>query len=140
MKKKVLGVVAIIVVIAALLGVYYAFREKPENPNMGPVENGSIEFLGKDVTINLIGKDGENTEFLLTTTADYLKDVMDEAEGLDYETTDGMVMVVNGVRADYVLDGAYWAFYVNGEYCNYGISDQPVNDGDQFRIEYTKAQ
>ena len=50
-----------------------------------------------------------------------------------------MVTEVNGETAIYEENGAYWAFFVNGEYCNYGISDQPVNDGDAFRIVYTKA-
>jgi hypothetical protein len=38
------------------------------------------------------------------------------------------------------LDGAYWSFNVNGEYCNYGVSEQPVEDGDAFEIVYTKAE
>ena len=75
----------------------------------------------------------------LDTVLPGIKELVFELDGLEYETTDGMVMSVNGVRADYVLDGAYWAFYVNGGYCNYGIADQPVNDGDIFTIEYTKA-
>ena len=45
--------------------------------------------------------------------------------------------IVNGVKADYTADGAYWAFFVNGEYCNYGIEEQPVLDGDVFSIVYT---
>ena len=139
MKKKILSVVALALAITVLFCVYYIFREKPERPNIGPDENGYAEFIGKDVTLNLVGKDGETTEFVHTTASDYLQDVMDELDGLEYETVDGMVMSVNGVRADYVLDGAYWAFYVNGGYCNYGIADQPVNDGDIFTIEYTKA-
>ncbi|MEE0967314.1 MAG: DUF4430 domain-containing protein, partial [Bacilli bacterium] len=44
---------------------------------------------------------------------------------------------VNGVTADYNTDGAYWGFYVNEEYCNYGIDQQPVNDQDAFQIVYT---
>ena len=107
------------------------FREKPQSDDIVPE--------GKNVTLIIAGKDAERTEYIHTTTADYLKGVMEEIDGLEYETTDGMVMSVNGVRADYVLDGAYWAFYVNDGYCNYGIADQPVNDGDIFRIEYTKA-
>ena len=50
-----------------------------------------------------------------------------------------MVTEVNGETAIYEENGAYWGFFVNGEYCNYGISDQPVNDGDAFSIVYTKA-
>ena len=79
----------------------------------------------------------------INTDAEYLQGAMDEADGLTYEYTDGpygaSVHTVNGLRADYTLDGAYWAFYINGDYCNYGISEQPVADGDAFRIEYTPA-
>ena len=73
-----------------------------------------------------------------------LVDAMNDAEGLSFEGEDGIyglsVSIVNGVRADYTLDGAYWAFYVDGEYCNYGVSEQPVEDGDNFSIVYTVAQ
>lgn len=48
-----------------------------------------------------------------------------------------MVDTVNGEKAVYEDDGAYWAFTVNGEYCNYGVSEQPVADGDKFEIIYT---
>ena len=76
----------------------------------------------------------KNTTYELKTDAKYLKEAMDEAEGLEYSGTEGqyglMIDTVNGVRADYTLDGAYWSFYVNDEYCNYGISEQPIEDGD----------
>ena len=48
-----------------------------------------------------------------------------------------MVETVNGETVDFDRDGSYWAFYVNGEYCSYGIDTQPVEDEDVFRIEYT---
>lgn len=138
-KKKIICLLAIIVAVAALLGVYYAFREKPENPNAGPDSGEALSFDGKNVVIEVINSKGDVAEYALTTHAEYLQGVMDEAENLSYETNDGMVMIINGERADYVQDGAYWAFFVNDEYCNYGIADQPVNDGDIFRIEYTSA-
>lgn len=139
MGKKIIAVFSIVLTIAALLGVYYTFREQPQPYKNGFTDDGSIQMTGKNVTIEVVSSDGESKIYEITTHADFLQDVMDEAEGLTYVTNDGMVMVVNGVRADYVLDGAYWAFYVNGGYCNYGIADQPVNDKDNFKIEYTKA-
>ena len=126
MKKKLIGIGTVIVVIAVLIGIYFAFGAK--------TTKGS-----KLVTIEVVSPDGASTIYVVQTNAEYLKEVMDENDGLTYETNDGMVMVVNGVRADYVLDGAYWGFYVNDSYCNYGIADQPVNDKDNFKIEYTKA-
>ncbi len=130
MKKKFLGVIAIVIVIAALLAVYFTFREQP------------TEGL-KVVSVEVINSKGQSEIYETSTDALYLREVMDEIEGITYgETQSGfgpMVTEVNGERAVYEEDGAYWAFYVNGEYCTYGISDQPVNDGDSFSIEYTVA-
>lgn len=130
MKKKFLGVVAIVVVTAALLGVYFTFREQP------------AEGL-KTVSVEVVLSGGQSEVYETSTNAEYLRQVLDEIDGITYgETQSGfgpMVTEVNGEIAIYEQNGAYWAFYVNGEYCNYGISDQPVNDGDEFRIEYTEA-
>ncbi len=130
MKKKTLGVIALFAVIAALLTVYFIFKPQP------------TEGL-KTVSVEVIMSDGQGEIYETCTSALYLRQVLDEIDGITYgETVNGfgpMVTEVCGERAVYELDGAYWAFYVNGEYCNYGISDQPVNDGDEFKIEYTRA-
>lgn len=108
--------------------------------NSGSAEKGkNANDVEKDVSVEIVWKDGEGDKFDVATDAEYLKEVLDEIDSVTYETNDGMVMVINGIRADYVKDGAYWAFYVNGEYCNYGIDDQPVEDGDEFEIVYTLA-
>ena len=36
------------------------------------------------------------------------------------------VKTVNGVTLDYDTDGAYWAFYINGEYATTGVDSTPV--------------
>ncbi len=43
---------------------------------------------------------------------------------------------VNGLTADFTTGNAYWAIYVNGEYGSYGLSQQPVTDGDTYAIVY----
>lgn len=127
---KILGVAAIVLAAVVMLLAYTAFRPQT-------VEGG------KAVTIEVVDNAGASVVYEVATDAEYLQGAMDEAEGLVYEYTDGpygaSVHTVNGVRADYTLDSAYWAFYINDEYCNYGISEQPVADGDAFRIEYTPA-
>ena len=74
----------------------------------------------------------------------YLEQAMDEAEGLEYVGEEGpygiQVNSVNGEEAIYETDAAYWGFFVNGEYCNYGVSEQPVADGDAFQIVFTLAE
>ena len=128
--KIVIGLAAIVAAVAVLLGVYFAFREKPVAGE-------------KSVSVEVVASDGSSEVFKVNTDEEYLRGVLDEIDGITYgETVNGfgpMVTEVNGEVAIYEENGAYWAFYVNGEYCNYGISDQPVNDGDEFKIEYTKA-
>ena len=65
---------------------------------------------------------------------------MEEAEGLTFDGYDSefgfSITAINDITADFNVDSSYWGFYVNGEYCNYGISSQPVEDGDAFQIVY----
>ena len=95
----------------------------------------------KSITIEVVDKEGESKAYELKTDAEYLRQAMEEAEGLTFSGAESdygmMVDTVNDLTADYPTDGAYWSFYVNGEYCNYGIDTQPVADGDAFSIVYT---
>lgn len=127
-KKIVIAVLVFALVAAALFGVYHFFGPK--------TAEGS-----KAVKIIVTDDQGESTEYDIKTDAEYLKQAMEEAEGLEFAGEESdyglMVNTVNDVTADYNENGAYWAFYVNGEYCNYGIGEQVVNDGDEFTIAYT---
>lgn len=126
--KKIIGVSAVIALVAILAVVFFVFREKPVQ--------GS-----KSVTIEVVNKAQETKEYNLKTDAEYLKQAMEEADGLEFKGSDGqyglMITEVNGELAEFNTNGAYWSFYVNDEYCNYGIEQQPVNDGDTFKIVYT---
>ncbi len=130
-KKIIIGVAALAALIALFAILYAVFREKP-------VEGS------KSITIEVVDKEEKSTNYQLKTDAEYLRQAMEEADGLTFSGPEGeygmMVDTVNGVRADYNEDNAYWSFYVNGEYCNYGIDVQPVEDGDAFSIVYTDAQ
>ena len=120
-KKIWIALAVFVVVIALLAGAYMMFRPQ--------AQEGS-----KSVTITVVNKDGEKKEYQIKTDAEYLQQAMDDSEyGL-------MVDTVNGEEAVFEKDGAYWGFSVNGEYCNYGISEQPVADGDAFEIAYTVGE
>lgn len=127
-KKTVIGVLILVVLIAVLGIVYAVFREKPTEGT-------------KNITIEVVNKEQETSSYEVQTSAEYLREAMEEAEGLTFSGTDSefglTVDTVNGETADYNTDGAYWAFYVNGEYCNYGVDSQPIADGDVFTIAYT---
>ncbi len=100
----------------------------------------------KSVKLQVVNKDGKISEYNEKTEEKYLREVLDEiSEDSDftYSGSDSqygiMIDTVNGERADYTLDGAYWSIYVNDEYANFGADQQPVNDGDTFALKYEKA-
>lgn len=129
--KIVLGVVVLAALIAVFALVYTRFSAKPTAG-------------AKAITIEVVDNEQKSTEYELNTDAEFLRQAMEEADGLTFSGAESeyglMVDTVNGVVADYNVDGAYWSFYVNDEYCNYGIDTQPVADGDAFAIVYTAAE
>ncbi len=134
MKNKktgiIIGVIALVVLIAVLAVVFILNRP-------------TAAAGGKNITIEVTDSEGTTTSYAVSTDAEFLRQAMDETEGLTYSGTESeygmMVEVVNGEQAIYAEDNAYWAFYVNGEYGQYGIDSQPVTDGDTYSIVYEAA-
>lgn len=128
-KKKLLLLLIPVVLIAALVAGYFLLKPK--------TAKGS-----KNIEIRVVDNAGETKVYDVNTDAEYLRQAMEETKGLTFSGDESdyglMVVEINGVTADYNVDQSYWAFYVNDEYCNYGVDSQPVADGDVFRIEYTK--
>ena len=127
--RRILAAAALALLFAALALVYVTFGE---NAVAG----------SKAITITVVNSAAQKTAYSLKTDAQYLIQAMDEADGLSYESSDGpyglVIEAINGERAVYSENGAYWSISVNGEYGNYGVSQQPVKDGDAFTIAYTK--
>ena len=127
--KKLLAAAAFALLIGAMLFIYVRFGAKPVA--------GS-----KSITITVVDSAAKETSYSLTTDAEFLLEAMKEAEGLTFSAYEGpygmVITAVNGETADFNVDSAYWSVSVNGEYGNYGISQQPVHDGDVFTIAYTR--
>lgn len=124
-----IGILAALVVV--FVAAFFIFRAKP-------VEGE------KNITIEVIDDKAASTVYEVNTDAEFLQGAMEDAEGLTFSGQDSeyglMVEVVNGISAVYDKDNAFWGFSVNGEFCQYGVSQQPVTDGDEFEITYTPVQ
>ncbi len=48
------------------------------------------------------------------------------------------VKTVNGILADYDVDGTYWGFYQNGEYMMTGVDATNISGGESFELVRTK--
>lgn len=128
-KKLIIGVTALALLAAIFAVVFILFKPK--------AVEGS-----KSITIEVLDDHANSTVYQVHTGAEYLRQAMEEAQGLEFSGTESeygiMVETINGVTVDWNVDQSYWSFYVNGEYCNYGIDTQPIMDGDVFRIVYSK--
>lgn len=49
------------------------------------------------------------------------------------------IKTVNGIRADYDLDGAYWAISKDGELTPTGADTTTISDGEHYELTYTKG-
>jgi len=135
--KKALAIGTIILVaLIVVFGVVFVV-------NKPATQTGS-----KEIKIEVTGSNANTSTYDLKTDAEFLKQAMDElsenGSGFSYEGSDSeygiMVESVNGEKAVYAEDNAYWALYVNGEYGQYGADSQPVTSGDTYTWVYEKAQ
>lgn len=126
-KKIILAVAILAVVVVAMAAIFLLFRPK--------TAEGS-----KSITIEVVNSARESKLYEVKTDAEYLRQAMEEAKGLEFSGTEseyGLTLeTVNGEVTDF-NNGSYWGIFVNGEYGMYGIDSQPVYDGDAFRIVYT---
>ena len=92
----------------------------------------------KTVMVTVI-TDDNSVKFTLNTDKDTLGDALKEY-GL-IEGDNGFyglyVKKVNGIRAYYDSDKAYWAFFKDGSPLEAGVDSTQINSGDSFEIRYT---
>ena len=131
--KKIVTIISIALIIGLIAGFGFTWYITQQTKK-------SDDGL-KKVTIVVEDNNGKEESFTDNMDAATLREAMDKMTDFEFDGNDSeygiMVTTVNGIVADDNKDGAYWAFYVNGKYCEYGIEEQPVKDGDIFRIEYT---
>lgn len=128
-KAMLLSAVGILFFILFLLGIYVKFRPQ--------AVAGS-----KEIQIEIVYADKKAEHVTIHTDAEYLEQAIESCEDIVIEGSRTpqfglMIEVVNGVRADYQQDHAYWALELNGVLCNYGVSQQPIQDGEIYRLVYT---
>lgn len=48
------------------------------------------------------------------------------------------VKKVNGITADFDVNKAYWAFYIDGGYASSGVDTTTIDEDVTYKLEYTK--
>lgn len=95
----------------------------------------------KKITVTVVHSDGTSKDFTYETAEKFLGPVL-VANGL-IEGNDGPygleITKVDGEKAVYTEDKAYWALYEGAEYALQGIDTTPVVDGATYKLVYTDA-
>ena len=132
-KKLIAGVVALIAVIAILLGVYLNNRQ--------PTTSGS-----KTITVSVFdtvcSTEASNTA-TITTDEEYLRGALEQEDsGISISGSESeyglFVTTVDGVTADDSKQ-QWWCFTKGGEMLNTGVDSTPIADGDTFEITLTEG-
>ncbi len=93
----------------------------------------------KTVTVEVKAGD-KSVIFTVHTDERYLADALLEHGIIEGE--DGpyglYIKKVNGITADYDIDGSYWLLTKGGEMMMVGVSDAELEDGDKYELTYTK--
>ncbi len=92
------------------------------------------------ITVKVIAADKTEKSLFITTAKKNLGDALLEA-GLvtEDEHKSGFYTYIDGVRADYNKDGAWWCFTKGGETVMIGANELEIADGDTFEITNTPA-
>ncbi len=128
--------------IAALLALICALSMAFSLVSCSNDGDGKESESGTPITITLtvVGPDGGSKEHTVKT--DSSKNLREALEGAGLisgeEGQFGLyVKVVDGVTADYDVDGSWWSLTKEGELCS-GVDSTPIADGDRFEFTYSK--
>ncbi|MBO5715480.1 MAG: DUF4430 domain-containing protein [Clostridia bacterium] len=94
----------------------------------------------KTVIIDVCVKE-HSVRFTIHTDAKTLGEALLEHKLIEGEDSQyGMyIKKVNGIIADYDIDGSYWGFYkYDNEYMMSGVDTTEIHDGDHFQLVYEK--
>ena len=141
--KKLLSLILCMVLIAAMALFVTGCSDKTADTAVTTTvyENGSVLGEGDtSFTFTVSDIDGNEAVFEVktdkTTVGEALLDTgIIAGEDGDYGL---YVKEVNGITADYDVDGTYWAFYINGEYAMSGVDKTDIEAGAAYAFKVEK--
>ena len=137
MRKTKFNGVALLALMLAMLMCLFACAEEPAKDLWESAtykENTTLGRGEKEVKVDI--SIGEN---LVTLTVKTDKDTLGEALfELGLVNDASFFDVLNGIKADWNADKAYWNFQKDNQPVMHGINDEKISGGEHYRFVYTK--
>ena len=108
----------------------------------GVVAGGATVGEGKTAfTVEVVQMDGTSIKFTVNTDKATVGEALLDLGIVAGDTTEyGLyIKTVNGVTLDYDADGAYWTFYINGEYASTGVDSTNIEAGATYTLKCESA-
>ena len=132
--KTLLSVLSLVLIVA----MAFSFSACEKDSNTNDTGDAKVE---KTFVFKVVDLDGSEKSFDIKTEAKTVGEALLAEKLISGEVGDYGLMVdtVNGIKYEYNADGAYWAFYVNGEYAMSGVDTTEIVDGTTYSFVATKA-
>lgn len=135
--KFIASVLCMVLIVAMALSMTACTNNSADDANAGQEQTQVAE---QSFTFEVVDKDGNTETFNITTDKTTVGEALLE-EGL-IAGENGQyglyVTEVNGIVADYNVDGTYWAFYVDGAYASSGVDTTDIVDGSTYSFKVEK--
>lgn len=144
--KKILSIVSVLICISMLFCACSSAVPAADETTEKPVTQDIFAFSeigegNKSFTFEVHDGEGKISSITVNTNKNTVGEALLEYAIIGGEQGDyGLyVKTVNGIAADYETDGAYWAFYINGDYASTGVDLTEINEKDVYSFRYEKG-
>lgn len=131
--KKLLAILLSVMLVLSLAACSIVGDDSESTPAAG----GEM----KSFTVTVVHKDGSSKDFTYESDEEFVGPVLQEAGLIKGNAGPyGLEIThVDGEKAVYAEDKAYWAVYEGETYALQGIDTTPIRDGGVYKLVYTGA-
>ena len=119
--------------------------KNPETPDTtaGEADTANLTVKGEGATVfyfNVVDGDGNETKFEIHTDKTMVGEALLELGLIEGDMGDYGLYVkkVNGITAEYEVDGTYWAFYEGDDYAMTGVDLTEIKAGATYAFKVSK--
>ena len=135
------------VVLIAAIALFTVGCNDDQNNDLGEqgtakiIENGAVYGEGEKLfTFTVVDGEGNEVSCEVKTDKTVVGDALLELGLISGENGPYGLYVknINGITADYDVNGTYWAFYIDGEYAMSGVDVTDIVEGSTYTFKVEK--
>lgn len=141
MKKRLLFAVAALILAASMILCSCGGNDITETTTADVSVDSKDSGYEKSFVFEVVDAEGNITRKTIETDGENLGEVLQRLELITGEEGPYGLYIkeINGIVADYDVDGTYWAFYINGEYASTSADQTEITDGYTYTFKVEKG-